>query len=275
MYRFLVLLGCMLAGQAFAQSDLRGSSDHPSMERFPLSYIVSYSGRDVPEYRLILGGLEKVDGVIRPEKEKRSKGDLTRITYRIPPGHTALEPFNVMRDQLKTQGAEILFQCDGRDCGSSNYWANSVFRISRLYGVDQTQNYLVAQKGSTYFVIYTVTRGNKRVYAHVEILESLQNDITAQLQSQGFVRVPDQMELPETLYEYLQANPDVLLWVVGFDRASGSVDESLARSQQAVDRLSRDVSSRVGEAQVRVFAAGALAPLMVRDGEAGIYLIRE
>lgn len=275
MYRLLVLFGCLLAGSAFAQSDLRGSSDHPSIERFPLSYIVSYSGRDVPEYRVILGGLQKVDGVIRPEKEERSKGNLTRITYRIPSGHSALEPFKSMRDQLINLGAETLFQCGGRDCGSSNYWANSVFRISRLYGVDQTQNYLVARKGSTYFVIYTVTRGNKRVYAHLEVLESLQNDITAQLQSLGYVRVPMQSELPESLYEYLQANPNNVLWVVGFDRSGGTVEKTLSLSQQAAENLAGELKSRAGNAQIRVFAAGALAPLMVRDGEAGIYLIRE
>lgn len=275
MLRWLPALFVLVAITAQAQSDRRGSADHPAVERFPLSYIVDYRQREVPEYRLILGGLEKVDGVIRPEHEQRIKGDMTRITYRMPTGHSSTEPFRFMRDQLLKKGAQVMFECQGRDCGSSNYWANSIFRISRLYGVDQTQHYLAARLGQDYFVLYTVIRGNKRVYAHLEVLSSEQGDLTQTLEAQGYARLEAGGELPATLFEYLESNPEVKIWVVGLDRSVEGFEAALEKSEQQADVVAQMMRQQVDASRVRVYGLGPLAPLMIGEGEAGVYLIRE
>lgn len=275
MLRWLPALFLLVAITAQAQSDRRGSADHSAVERFPLSYIVDYRQREVPEYRLILGGLAKVNGVVRPEREQRLKGDMTRITYQMTTGHSSTEPFRFMRDQLLKKGAQVMFECQGRDCGSSNYWANSIFRSSQLYGVDQTQHYLAARLGRDYFVLYTVIRGNKRVYAHLEVLSSKQGDLTQALEAQGYARFEAGGELPATLFEYLKRNPEVKIWVVGLDRSVDSVEEALKKSEELADAVAQLIRQQVDASRVQVHALGPLAPLMIGEGEAGVYLIRE
>lgn len=277
MSRWSLLLGILLVSlPTWASTDRSGSSDDPLLERFPLSYIVNYSQRKIPEYRLILGGLEKVNGVITPEREARYKGGLTRITYRIPDGHGAREPFLHFRSQLQKQNAEILFECEGRDCGSSNYWANSIFRYSKLYGVDRTQSYLAARIGQTYFAVYSVIRGNKRVFAHVEALQSEQADFTQALRQEGYARLPNNGDLPTSLFAYLNDNPDVQLWLVGFDRSQDSVQTGINRSLNQLDALKQKfVEQQIDESRIHLYGVGPLAPLMVGEGETGIYIIRE
>ncbi|MGB0467452.1 MAG: DUF4892 domain-containing protein [Pontibacterium sp.] len=271
----LVLVFWLLSQVSFAQTDRSGAADYAGLDRFPLSYIVNYALREIPEYRLVLGGLEKVNGVITPEHEQRLKGHITKITYRIPAGHTSGESLHFLRDQLKQQGADILFECQSRDCGSSNYWANTIFHNAKLYGRDQSQRYLVAKKGERFYVIYTITRGNKRVYAHLEVLETRSSDLTAKLLEQGYVKVGEQ-PLPESLFDYLKQHPDMQLWLVGFDRTQSSVQTGLDQSAVSARALQQQFLARGVEAdRLHLFAVGALAPLMVNKGESGLYIIRE
>ena len=46
---------------------------------------------------------------------------------------------------LQEQGAELLYWCQGRECGASSLWANSVFGNSTLYGSDDQQAYAMDQ----------------------------------------------------------------------------------------------------------------------------------
>ena len=65
------------------------------------------------------------------------------------------------------------FECDRFSCGESNFWANHIFKIARLYGLDKAQSYFVGSQieaGKTvYYLVYTVRRGNKREYALVDV----------------------------------------------------------------------------------------------------------
>lgn len=277
MFRWLQILSLFLfVPFCWAQNDRSGSSDYSLLQRFPLSYIESYEQREVPEYRLILGGIAKINGVVTPESEQRLSGLLTRITYRIPDGYRSDEPFVHFRNQLLRQGGEVIFQCGGRDCGSSNYWANAIFRTAKLYGVDRTQNYLAARVGQTYFALYTMIRGNKRVYAHLEVLQAGQDDFITSLGHQGYVRLPETGELPESLLEYLRSNPDQQFWLVGFDRKQGSVQAGIDRSLKQVEALKELLlQEQVGAERIHLHGVGPLAPLMVGEGEVGIYIILE
>ena len=173
MYRIKrVLSGLMMlvAGSAFAESDLRGSSDYDGLKRYPLSWIVEYQSETSPDYLLALGKMKKKSGVIAPEASRRLSGQLRQITYRIPDGHSAVEAFDFIVGQLQQQKAEELFRCKSRQCGSSHQWANQVFGVSRLYGVDRTQSYIAVKLGGDYIAVYSVKRGNKRVYLQLDIL---------------------------------------------------------------------------------------------------------
>lgn len=272
--RVLTILFFILCAPVQAQSDRAGASDYPGVERFPQSYIVDYRSSDVPEYRLILGGLEKVNGVIRPEQEERIRGTLTRITYQIPDSHDSIEPFNFIKQQLQGTGAEVVFECHGRECGSSNYWANSIFRYSRLYGVDASQHYMAVKRGAETFVLYTIKRGNKRVYAHLEVVEKQGNGFVVALREQGFALLTDlDAQLP-LVVEIMQEQPQLSAWLVSFDLASGDLADALEQSRIAAETVkSRMLALQMEPGRIQVFPAGAVVPMLAREADAGVYIV--
>ncbi|MNT28098.1 hypothetical protein D3C72_1637600 [compost metagenome] len=66
----------------------------------------------------------------------------------------------------------MLFWCQARDCGESSLWANEVFGNAKLYGADDQQAYLLlrlaAPRDNTLVALYSITRGNRKAYLHVE-----------------------------------------------------------------------------------------------------------
>lgn len=275
MYRLVLsVLFFTFCTPVMAQSDRSGSSDYPGVERFPLSYIVDYSYEDVPEYRLILGGLEKVNGVIRPEREERIQGRLTRITYQVSDSHDAVEPFEFIKRQLQDGDAQVMFECHGRECGSSNYWANNIFRLSRLYGPDPGQHYLAVKRGADTFVLYTIKRGNKRVYAHLEVVQQEGNGFAAALSEQRFAYLTDPDTQLPVLAEVLQQQAALSVWLVGFDLARQQASEAFEQSRVAAEEVKdRLLGLGVDPARVEVFSAGPLVPMMAREGLAGVYVV--
>ena len=80
------------------------------------------------------------------------------------------------REALQKQDAELLFWCQARDCGESSLWANEVFGNAKLYGSDEQQAYLLlrlaAPRDNTLVALYSITRGNRKAYLHVEQFEA-------------------------------------------------------------------------------------------------------
>ena len=66
----------------------------------------------------------------------------------------------------------MLFWCQARDCGESSLWVNEVFGNAKLYGADDQQAYLLlrlaAPRDNTLVALYSITRGNRKAYLHVE-----------------------------------------------------------------------------------------------------------
>lgn len=159
--------------------DAAGSSDYAGIERFPGARIVDYRVDNNTFYALALGRMQRVNGRVSPRESERYQGDLRRITYEIPSGFGAAEVFSHFSEQLLGGGGEALFNCQGRDCGSSNFWANDLFGSRILYGPEGGQYYMAARyqlsvdgesvKG--YAALYVITRGNRRLYAHLDFLE--------------------------------------------------------------------------------------------------------
>lgn len=173
---------CLLAGtliwqQAAAQSDIAGASDHPLLERFPGSTIVGYDTDTEVNYNLILGNLRRVGGRVVPEEAQRLRGKLTKITYQAPEAFASDDVFAFFEEQVSAAGYTTLFQCAGRGCGNSNYWANDIFNNRFLYGPERSQYYMALEvtaegRASDYVVAYVITRANRRLLAYVEILET-------------------------------------------------------------------------------------------------------
>ena len=167
---------CCLSGGVALAADVVGSQDLEVLPRFARAEIIEFSQNSGQERVLPTGPLSRISGKLRIEPQVRAEGQLTALTYALPAGHTALDVFNAARNQVQASGAELLYWCQGRDCGSSSLWANSVFANAQLYGSDDQQAYallrLAAPQQDSLLVLYAITRGNRRAYLHVEQLNA-------------------------------------------------------------------------------------------------------
>ena len=119
-----------------------------------------------------LGALRKISGKLRMDGQVAARGEVHSMTYELPAGLTANDAFTHAREAFQGQGAHTLYWCQARDCGESSLWANDVFSNARLYGADEQQAFvllrLAAPEQDTLVAIYSITRGNKRAYLHLE-----------------------------------------------------------------------------------------------------------
>ena len=205
--RGIGLLAILLAGTSAWAADLPGSRDLDVLPRFPGAQIVAYA--EAPEEERIYpqGSIRRISGRLRYEREVQVKGQFTSVTYELPRTHTSDEVFSAARETLQAQDAELLYWCQGRECGSSSLWANAVFGRSSLYGSDDQQAYVLMRlaepREDSLLALYSITRGNRRAYLHAELLaadaalgELLPTPATLlrQLRSSGELRLSRQTE---------------------------------------------------------------------------------
>ncbi len=237
------------------------------LEPFPLSTIISQRQRLDPDYRLMLGGIVKINGLIRSDREQRFQAQLTRTTWQLPSGHTPEAGFNYLREQLLGKGAEVLFECAGRQCGPSSLWANDIFGQARLYGVDNSQFYAALALPQAHLAIYAVRRGNGRVYLHLDLLEHdapTATELSVRLRQQGYAELPDWPDSTDrsvqALLDLQQAFPGREFWLVVHWRGE-DLDLTLRQSEEAAKRLIRLLRDEGGDAErIRGQGVGALVP---------------
>ena len=230
---FTSALGLTLCASAFSLSawaaDVPGSRDLDSVPRLTDAEIVDY--RPVTELERIypMGSIRKISGQLRFDGQVSARGNVTGVTYQIPAERTSDEAFTAAREALQAQGAELLFWCQARDCGESSLWANEVFGNSKLYGADEQQAYLLLRlaepKSDTLVALYSITRGNRRAYLHVEQFDSsaplgdllpTSATLLRQLKSTGKLALPRLAGAPQETWVTLVSrglNLDSSLWV--------------------------------------------------------------
>lgn len=172
---FFAALGILSGGAALA-ADLPGSRDLEVLPRFPASHIVAF--KEAPDAERIYpqGSIRRISGRLRYEREILVQGQHSAVTYELPRTHSADQVFTAARETLLEQGAELLYWCQGRECGASSLWANSVFGNATLYGSDDQQAYallrLAEPNHESLLALYSITRGNRRAYLHAEQLDA-------------------------------------------------------------------------------------------------------
>lgn len=171
MRSFSLLVLCSFSPLLFA-ADLPGSQDLPIVPRMADAQIVDYRPAAGLERIYPLGSIRKISGQLRFDGQVSARGNVTSVTYELPPEHSSNEAFTAAREALQKQDAGLLFWCQARDCGESSLWANEVFGNAKLYGADDQQAYLLlrlaAPRDNTLVALYSITRGNRKAYLHVE-----------------------------------------------------------------------------------------------------------
>ena len=187
----LLLHLALLAEPVRAQSDLPGARDPDGIPRYPRSWVLLFEEENnLAPREFIVSAVEKIRRELSIDQKLRVAATALRVTYRIPPGSPRAEVIDHYRRVL---GAHALFVCEGRDCGRSNAWASQVYGQSVLYGPDGNQFYLAADVGGRLVSAYVIERGNRRVYAHLEVLQpegavsaAVNAQLTEKLAGDGF-----------------------------------------------------------------------------------------
>ena len=154
---------------AQAQTDLPGARDPDGIPRFPRSWVVFFEEEEnlVPR-EFIISAVEKIRRELRIDEKLRVDATALKVTYQVPSGTPRDEVAGHYRRAL---GADALFSCEGFDCGRSNAWASQVYGQALLYGPDRNQFYIAADRNGQLVSAYVIERGNRRVYAHIEVLQ--------------------------------------------------------------------------------------------------------
>lgn len=302
----LVILLPLFPAASVAQSEdvIVGFSDHSLIAGFADAEIIERELQRDINYRIVLGALERVRGEVIPEDSERLRGDVTKITYEVSQEFSGSDVYGFYQEQLTSNDYELLYSCDGRECGSSNYWANDIFRNRILYGPERNQYFMAfranaAQENDPYFSLYIITRVNRKIYAHIEIVEPagtqdpeqiaaiveieepqitqqtsevVATNLLQQLREQGSVILPsvsfqsnDRLATPvdvEPLVSALNSDQSLSVYVVAHLQQDGqSLQELMRRSTLRAGSLRQALIAAGIEAQ-RIEAAGVgpLAP---------------
>ncbi|MFD1383820.1 DUF4892 domain-containing protein [Rhodanobacter aciditrophus] len=96
-----------------------------------------------------------------PESVERIDGQSFQTLYKIGRNVPLNEVVDFYDEALASiEGNTVLFQCESRNCGSSNAWANNFFNEYLLYGADQNQSLKVLKDAQNhYWVLYINRRG--------------------------------------------------------------------------------------------------------------------
>jgi hypothetical protein len=141
-------------------------------EAFPRATLVQSEEFDDTEYRLVISGLQRRQTVTSGKVERLLNGDVKRELWQLSSNHNLSQ---VMDHYLNQWAGEVLYQCDGLDCGSSNFWANKIFNNAKLYGRDTKQSYAVVidpkQKDKIH-VLYAIQRSKQTIYFNIDEVDS-------------------------------------------------------------------------------------------------------
>ncbi|HEX7764562.1 MAG TPA: DUF4892 domain-containing protein [Cellvibrio sp.] len=275
-----------------------------SIQPYHNARIMFQSTGATDDYVFALGSYKKIAGSWRLDRQQRLSGNLTRYTVELPEGHSANNGFDFYLDQLQNFNLRELFHCTGRDCGTSNSWANNHFKILQLYGLDQFQQYGAyevtnADARPFYVALYAVQRGNKRVYMQLDVLHvdsvnelgvaANPESIIRALESSGYYVFPDLLVSDaqgsvsikikpahlQVLVDVLNAKPNWTLAVVGHDYAPVALAVQQKNSLAYAEQLKVALQERGVKANRLVpYGLGGLAPAGRGDRAGRVELVK-
>lgn len=140
---------------------------------FPRAELVEETQVNNSEYRLVLSELKRKQATTSGEVERLISGDMTRQFWQLSVNHEVEQVLEHYLTQWKD--AQVMYRCSGLDCGSSNFWANKIFKNAKLYGRDANQAYLVAMipgSPNRIYVLYAVQRSKQKLYFNLDEITS-------------------------------------------------------------------------------------------------------
>ncbi|SMF64376.1 Outer membrane protein OmpA [Alteromonadaceae bacterium Bs31] len=236
---------------------------------------------ELSDYRLVLSVPKKVNSQWSFDRSESLQGSLEKRTIELSQDESFSEAKQGLENYLYSMEAQAIFMCSSLDCGSSNVWANEIFGVKQLYGLDASQSYQIwqlNQEGKTQYLIwYLSQRGNRRIYLQLELVTPLAESVIAiapdpetllkTIVDAGFYVVPDALlsqqddAFFEALVQAIQRKPRQIFAIVGHTyterRWEANQKKSEAIAQQFADLL---IEKGIKAAQLKVIGMGSFAP---------------
>jgi len=253
-----LLLNLGVVTQASADTSVRFNSAIALYPHASLEYQKFNSGE---EHRFLLSTPKRISNTLNIEKEVLLSGKRNNLLLKVKAAGTSKDAFLYYQKLLLEQG-EVSYSCEERACGSSNYWANSIFNESKLYGRDSEQYYLAGRLSvnqQNYFVsVYIVKNGRKQQFIYLSYIlditpvSDIENDKQADQLRKWQKGVPFERpylddEQLAFLSQALDSNKSLSLWVVGFaDISEGQkVTDAITVSEKALNTFSVEINRQL------------------------------
>lgn len=212
------------------------------------------------EYLLPLGKLKRLGRSWQPVNSLLLRGDTTSSLYKFGRTTELQEVYRHYGSAISSN-AEILFECQGRNCGSSNAWANNFFQDYRLYGVDDNQFLLVTKLSDTtsaepfYQVLYINRRGAGDVMVYLDRIH-----VAASKQESGASQlISFQTEISNfsKIRQHIEARPEKeKITALVSAKRSLSAQQSIQAAQQHIEILQKSLGARLASKVTFINIAG-------------------
>lgn len=295
------LAALMVSGPAAAQSDVAGSADPGDLQRFEGAWIEAYEALDFDAARLATG---PIDSRGTYGEALDLEGEVVRLRYRFPPDPSLLEIVRNYENSLRDRGFEILYACDGPECGGYDffYTVPSVQGLGTFGNLDAFRYLAAARPGGEgpevhVSLLVSKNAGNGNTYGWMTYVASegmadSMVDAAAMregLEASGKIALygihfdtdsaeirPSSVPTLEQIAKLLTQRPELEILVVGHTDNRGALDYnmrlSLARAAAVVESLTRDHGIDSGRLSAQ--GAGFLAPVATNRTETGRALNR-
>ncbi len=251
-------------------------SSQAGAEIFHHPGLMSIEGPEVQTetvHRLITSRVKRMGGDVQPESAEFVRGKKVTETFELSAAHDTEVVARHYAQQFANSG-QVLFECQGRSCGPSNYWSNEVFEKPRLYGPLEYQYYLLAQLDDDevdYVLLYFSQRGTGKRFLHQVTISDVDEGITADKRVIGsMLRLQRrfvfdlQIETLNAVRDVINENPDLTLAVVAHSGSllNESLDESVSAAQARAEEVKETLTNMGANTRnLAAFGAGPTAPL--------------
>lgn len=246
------------------------------LPQYPRAEMVEFEDtKAVTTHEIVIGSLRSRQGKTAPESSLFVTGRRIASTWAIPDEQRPERVYGFYRQRLADLG-EVLFECEGFECGSSNHWANDIFNRQILYGPAQDQHYLMVRidRDVTYYVaLYVAQRGTRQLYAHTDVViteteytEATGAAIVDELISGGrfVIDAGAQTAVVDSVVDAMRLQPLMRIAVVSHQRKQRgeSVDQAISRSREFAEQYRADlISAGISSTRLQAYGVGPLSPV--------------
>jgi len=244
---------------------------HPDTPLFSGSELVYQKTADDRAHQFLLSTPKRIDNALYIEKEQRVAGVRTNTLLKMLPGFDEKEVFAFYKAFIASKG-QLMYACEQRACGSSNYWANNIFNERALYGRDSNQYYLAGKVNLSgvpnWFSAYIVQNGRKDHYIYlssVPVTDSL--SVEDWQQGMHYDNIPLSEPVISFLKKVLEAQPELKLYVAGHSRSqeTKTLSQHLRLTEALTQKVQRYLLRQLEIPETRIVVE-SLGPFGVRPG---------